>query len=141
MHAQRKIEEPSLTPLHWRAAYESGNTLIDGQHRDLFRAANLLIVAAEAGHDDLMFERLDELITRAISHFREEEELLVRAGAPEYREHRNAHAKLLERVLTVRHQLAEDRSGVERLIRFLTHDLIGRHMIDSDRRFFDSLRP
>lgn len=139
---ERPIERvPAATEhLHWQSAYECGHRSVDEQHKALFTAANALLDAAATGPTALMIERLDELIMHTIIHFRDEEALLERHGYPELREHRKAHARLLERSLTFRDRLLTDPQGASDLIEFITKNVIAHHMIEVDKSFFEALR-
>jgi hemerythrin len=109
--------------------------MIDAQHKGLFAAINALIDAAASGHAHRIPEPLDRLISHVMDHFRDEERELERCGYDGLRQHRLSHGVLLERMLTLRHQVLEDASRAGELIAFLADDVVAGHMRDEDRRF------
>lgn len=72
---------------------ETGNTLIDTEHRQLFNAINALLDACSKGQGRAKLgETADFLVQYTAKHFSDEEQLQARHGYPDYPRHRKLHA-------------------------------------------------
>ena len=128
-----------MSHLEWQRDYESGNGLIDMQHRRLFGSVNAMLDAARSGATPAAMERLDDLITHTMQHFRDEEEILERNAFHELAGHRKSHMVLLERTLTLREGLITGTASLTELLEFLAGEVVARHMLTTDRQFFGAL--
>lgn len=71
---------------------ETGNALIDSEHRQLFKAVNDLLDACSQGKGRSQVEStLDFLVTYVAKHFADEEKLQVQTSYPGYSAHRQFH--------------------------------------------------
>jgi hemerythrin len=89
----------------WDSSLETGHTLIDDQHKQLFVALNELLVTCNAGKGkEALSKSLDFLTNYTIKHFFEEEQIQQKYNYPEYLSHKQYHDafKLVIRDLTVR---------------------------------------
>lgn len=127
--------------LVWLDAYDSGNALIDSQHRRMFGIVNALFVEVAAGVTPRVLELLDDLIMHTIDHFRDEESYLERLAFGELEQHRHQHGVLLEKTLTRRHRLNEGDGSYAELLEFLADEVVYGHMLGCDRRYFDLITP
>jgi len=72
-----------LVQLVWRTAFESGNPVIDTQHRALFGDVNKLLGAMiEEQHKEDVAALVEAFIADVVQHFREEEAIISKAGFP-----------------------------------------------------------
>jgi hemerythrin-like metal-binding protein len=71
-----------MTPDGWDASIETGDELIDDQHRSLFLLFDR-VQAAEDSRDELM-RTLEELSSYVAMHFSMEEELMARSAQRGY---------------------------------------------------------
>ena len=134
--------EPSDIPvarLEWQRDYESGNGLIDMQHRRLFAAVNAMLEAARSGRTPAVIELLDDVITQTMQHFRDEEDVLERDAAHELAGHRKIHMVLLERILTLREGLMKGATPLDEVLDYLADEVVAGHMLCTDRQFFGVL--
>ena len=126
--------------LVWHKAYESGNALIDAQHRALFDIANRLMNARLSGKSSTGVATLiDTLIHDAVAHFADEEALLNAAGFPGVAEHAASHRQLVGRAARLVEDFHSGTLATGELFEFLAHDLVARHMLDEDRAYFSYL--
>ena len=126
--------------LVWHNTYESGNALIDAQHRGLFDAANVLLNARLCGQSNADVATLiDALIHDVAVHFSDEEALLSAAGFPGAAEHAVLHRQLLERAGRLIRRFQAGTLATGELFEFLAHDLVARHILDEDRVCFPYL--
>ena len=71
---------------------ETGNALIDSEHRQLFKAVNDLLDACSQGKGRSQVEStLDFLVSYVAKHFGDEEKLQVQTSYPGYAAHRQFH--------------------------------------------------
>lgn len=130
----------SFVQLSWHSAYDSGNSLIDDEHRTLFLDANNLISAILSQKPkEQITSLINALMHDTIQHFREEEEILARAGYPGLNEHAELHRHLIESgaALVQRYQSGEVSFG--ELFQYLARDVIAKHLLRADRAFFPYL--
>lgn len=71
---------------------ESGNAIIDGEHRELFAAVNKLLDACSSGQGRSSIEpTLKFLLNYVDRHFAHEEELQKKSGYPGFAAHKQFH--------------------------------------------------
>ena len=127
--------------LLWREDYESGDTQIDSEHRELFALANQVLETAlhrRAGADQHLTS-LDSLIEHIREHFDHEERILAQVGYPRLEQHRKLHSALLTRATDLRAEVRESGADLGRLMEFLVVDVVSRHTLKADRDFFPFL--
>ena len=126
-----------MHPFYWNRNFEIGILAVDQQHRMLLDLINDLAQAVSGGAHLPEVNRLtDSLMTYAVQHFAEEEQLLARA--PMSREdkvaHRGAHRAFVEKVqqLVQREDLLEPEI-IQGVLEFLTTWLVS-HILGVDRK-------
>lgn len=84
-------------------------------------------------------EQIDVLIRGVVQHFKDEEEIIAVAGYPGATELGAIHRQLVESaaILVGRFHAGILASG--ELFQFLAHDVVARHMLGADRKFFPYL--
>jgi diguanylate cyclase (GGDEF)-like protein/hemerythrin-like metal-binding protein/PAS domain S-box-containing protein len=129
---------PVLLKLHWRPSYLCGDPAIDSEHQDLFRLANRIIakVTEETGGPEAL-SMFRELITHLRAHFAHEEQSLMAAGFPGTAEHLAIHRDLDARACEVADKLERGEGQDVYLLRFLIHEIVAKHMLQEDRKFFN----
>jgi len=128
--------------LSWNLAYESGDALIDAQHRELFCSSNDLLAAilSEFPKDEIV-KMIDALILQVIRHFENEEVILNKVGFPRKDEHATIHAQLIEQANGMVKRFQDESLVVGELFQFLARELIAKHMLQEDRKFFAFFKP
>ncbi len=128
----------SAVRLVWQEAYECGEARIDRQHRELFDLGNRLFEAATAEPRSAgdVATALDSLLAHIVTHFADEEAILAEQGYADFAAHKRAHARLLERAMTLKAAVAEGRSGLGDLVEFLGNAVIAQHLFKADRAYF-----
>lgn len=90
-----------MAQFSWTEDLYTGNSLIDGDHRELISLVNALFDAMESGPDaNRMGRAMNALVAYARAHFGREEAEMERVQYVASLAHKSEHAKLL-------HQLAE----------------------------------
>ncbi|MDD5030439.1 MAG: diguanylate cyclase, partial [Rhodoferax sp.] len=135
------IATDKLLQLVWHASYESGDQTIDAQHRALFRHANKLLQAALDGHPPQELVALIEaFIAEVAQHFQDEEAIITLAGYPGAVEHASLHRALIEKATDLAKRASAGSLGVSELLMYLVQDVLKRHMLTADRKFFPHLQ-
>lgn len=76
----------------WTKDLETGNTLIDTQHKQLIDAINTLLDACSEGHGRAEIEKtLNFLNDYVIKHFGDEQKLQLKYHYPDYENHKKYH--------------------------------------------------
>jgi|GEM_PF-681924 len=76
----------------WSDIYETGNELIDAQHRQIFASVNEFYLACNSGAENsAVWDTFALLIDYVFKHFQDEEELQRYYKYPEYLRHRQYH--------------------------------------------------
>jgi hemerythrin len=126
--------------LEWDPALETGDALVDRQHRDIHDLSNEL-VHAESSPAEVM-SVLDRLVDHVLTHFATEEDLMRREFYPPEltARHIAQHRELTE---DVRQKVLEFRSGALTatgpLLEFL-RDWIATHVTEHDRGLIEYVR-
>lgn len=128
--------------LIWQEAYECGEPQIDIQHQQLFELANALIDASMSQHTPAGgFEpALNRLLTHIARHFADEEMHLLKRGYTHLRAHQGAHSRLLAKATELSAQCRSKTPKVGALVEFLAHEVVGHHILETDRDFFPLFR-
>jgi diguanylate cyclase (GGDEF)-like protein/hemerythrin-like metal-binding protein len=139
--AASKHRGPDLVNLRWRASYRSGQPLLDAEHQELFRLTNLILATmSEPGEEAALLLLVRELIAHIHAHFAHEEKLLLAAGYPKAAEHIEIHRQLESRALELVCRFERQGGSPADMLGFLIHDVVARHMLQEDQKFFPWLR-
>ncbi len=127
----------TLVPLVWKDAFLCGNKSIDAQHKVLVQIANKLFSAMiPEGPDADVARIVVNLLAEAAQHFHDEEALLRQLRFDKLDQHAAGHAQLLAEADRLVGEFELKKLTLASLFQFLAHDVIIRHMLDSDREYF-----
>jgi hemerythrin-like metal-binding protein len=128
---------PGLIDIVWRQSFNSGNRLIDGQHRSLFSLANRLTDEL-TNHmpEPKVKETIRELIQDIQAHFKAEEEVLAQAAPGMAEPHKLIHARLIKEVGEIADRVVHKMAPARELIGFILYDVIADHLTQEDTKFF-----
>lgn len=130
-------EHLKLVNLNWHATYDCGQPDIDREHHALFAIANQLINATVAGQSPAAIDAIiQQLVRETTQHFAHEEAILQAQGYAELAAHAAIHRELIDKAV---HLIGEFKSGrleAGPFFQFLAYDVIARHMLGEDRKFF-----
>ncbi|MDO8607598.1 MAG: PAS domain S-box protein [Phaeospirillum sp.] len=141
----REAEEAELLDLDflhlvWRNAYESGRIELDAQHRGLFAHANTLLGAIIADHPKAeVVPMIEALLTDLLTHFNDEEGIFRAASYAEADHHAGIHRTLTAQAIEMSEKFAIGELAVGDLFNFLAYDVVAKHMLSEDRKFFPHL--
>ncbi|MGE5677977.1 MAG: diguanylate cyclase [Pseudomonadota bacterium] len=123
--------------LVWRKEWESGNSDIDKQHQELIDMADCLIEISLAGKGYTeTTAQLEKLLEHIAYHFDFEENILANAGFSGYKEHVEAHRKLVAKAMELDTAYRKGEVKSSAFFSFLVDDIILGHMTDEDTKFF-----
>jgi diguanylate cyclase (GGDEF)-like protein/hemerythrin-like metal-binding protein len=132
----------NFVQLVWHSAYECGDERVDRGHRQLFSDTNELLSAILSGQAGTAVDTIiDRLFADIRQHFRDEEVLIVAAGFPGAEAHIVLHRHLVTQALALIDDYRAGRQGVGDVFQFLAHDVVAKHLLGEDRKFFTFLRP
>lgn len=123
--------------LEWKVEWESGNKIIDEQHRDLIKHGNSLIYMSlsNAGYEQTL-EQLNIVLNHVVDHFASEEEILHSIGYPGYERHAQIHNSLVDKALKLKEAYQNGGLKASSFFSFIVDDIIIGHMLHSDRDYF-----
>jgi hemerythrin-like metal-binding protein len=124
----------------WDHRLETGHTTIDEQHKELVAAYNRLHGAMKQGKGR---EELGGILTflgdYTVSHFRMEEDLMVRHAYPQAQRHRDIHADLVKQVVDLTNRFHGGAAITLPVMDFL-EDWLTKHIQSEDKRLAEHLR-
>lgn len=127
------------TVLPWQHQYALGVEAIDLQHRYFLNLINRFIRQLDVIDGAFQQRLFNELDAYARFHFISEENMMFRAGFPDYTAHKRMHDELLEE-LNVRQALfLRKQTSAPDVIDFLQHWFL-HHTLHEDHHFADYLR-
>jgi diguanylate cyclase (GGDEF)-like protein/hemerythrin-like metal-binding protein/PAS domain S-box-containing protein len=137
-----EADDLSIVRLVWRKAYMCGEASIDADHQALFDQANKLIHTAMSGAQEpgQLSGALDDLINSVKQHFASEEAVLARYHYAGLEEHVLQHQKLVGRAIELRRTADAGELKLGDLVSFLAQEVVAKHLLKEDARFFPLLR-
>ncbi len=132
----------SFVRLVWHRSYKCGEASIDREHQELFVRANALIQAAMSDEESpgALPRALDELIDSVARHFANEEVVLARYHYSGREEHAIWHRMLVEQALLLRGRAHAGELTLGEVVTFLAQDVVVKHMLKEDRKFYSLFR-
>jgi len=92
----------------WDPRLLVGNAEIDGQHQELFRRVDQLLLALQRGSVAAEVERMMAFVGDYVhQHFRQEEALMQRTGYPDRPAHAAEHLELIHTFVALKKQLGK----------------------------------
>ncbi|MBT3306308.1 MAG: hemerythrin family protein [Alphaproteobacteria bacterium] len=86
----------------WRAEFETGNTEIDYEHREIVHRLNAFFAfAAEGGTDDEALNKLADVYAWISAHFALEETIMRAHKYDQFEDHKKDHELLLDQICDI----------------------------------------
>jgi len=131
--------EMQLMKLSWNDTLATGHPAIDQQHRRLIGMGNELVTAVVSRRSksvvsNLLFELVEEITV----HFKTEEALLKKMGAPLPEGHVRRHQALLAKAEQFRDNFLHGQVSTRDMMAFLMVEVITEHAANEDLSFFRS---
>lgn len=140
--AGEPVTVPPVVSLYvkWRDEWNSGNAVIDRQHRELLDLGNHLIRMAVTGAPrPALSAEIETLLVHTVSHFAAEESIVAKTPFPGLRKHQEIHAELMARAVREIGEFLSRRQDSPIFLSFVMNDLILGHVRDEDTKFFPYL--
>jgi len=81
--------------MEWSKTFETGNPIVDGQHKNLFRMVSDLHNSFKEKHSNkVLLDTIEKLSAYVVSHFKTEEDLMLSTFYPNYLDHKREHESL-----------------------------------------------
>lgn len=127
--------------LEWKKEWESGNYVIDDQHRKLIHLGNVLLdaILLDCSNEEAR-KAMMALIDHVRFHHKREEEILKELGYPELKEHADIHDGLLTRLEQLEYQCYEGKLKSSAVFTFLFDEVVVGHFLKDDVLFFPLIR-
>ncbi len=131
-------QDAMMLRLNWHESYICGEHTIDQEHRKLFDLANTLIETAFTRNEnpEKFDSALEKLLEHATKHFADEEAILAQHHYIDLAGHAQAHKVLIEHALQLRDSAAAGGVSIGELVDFLAEEVVSKHMLKADRKFF-----
>lgn len=127
--------------IEWRPEWESGNPVIDAEHRSLVDLTNNLFDVSMSGRPKQdTLQAVDALILHVAGHFENEEMILADAAYPGLRAHAGLHRELVQAAHDLRSRVEAGTLDCSTLFDFLVDKVVIGHMINADTEFFEHTR-
>jgi hemerythrin len=104
---------------------ETGNKLIDTQHKELISRVNKLTVECSVGKEKpVAVQTLDFLMDYTEKHFHDEEELQAEHTYPLLEAHKQQHAKFVKAVEELKEMLEEEEGPTEAFVEAVKKNVV-----------------
>jgi len=125
----------------WKPDYSVKIASIDGQHQNLFRMAEELYAAMNAGQGKAVLSKtLDRLVQYTQVHFAHEERLMQAHRYPDIGTHIAEHRALTQKVVAFQSEFEMGKALITvQLLNFLK-DWLQHHIAQSDQRYAPFLK-
>ena len=101
---------------------ETGNAIIDNEHRQLLQAVNSLLDACKNGQGrDAVMPTLKFLLDYVDKHFAHEEQLQIKAGYPDFSAHKAFHQSYKAQLKEIASQITEDTLTITNMAKMNNH--------------------
>ena len=139
--ADSRITIVPTVDFEWISDWDSGDTDIDNQHKDLLTITNTLIRMTLSSSGLVKTIELLETAMESINgHFQYEEKILHSIGYPDYEKHCDIHKRLLEKMANMKASFTNREILSSDMQSFLLDDVIVGHMLKDDILFFPYTR-
>ena len=123
--------------IHWDKKFETGNELVDAQHRILIMLFKKLDIAIKTGlPNKTIFRIIVEVRKFAEFHFYSEENLMLEVGYPETAAHEVIHSNLIAELNLMVARITRHREFPDDLLSFLNEWLI-EHIGQEDKKIVE----
>lgn len=130
-----------MSVLDWDKNLETGNPIIDGQHKDLIQMVNDLHQAIlDRKSNEVLFATLEKLALYTQEHFRTEEGFMTRHNYPGIDKHKKKHDELNQQATQI---IADYKNGKYTLSLALSSFLgswVRHHIFEEDMELVEFLR-
>ncbi|MDR3590203.1 MAG: bacteriohemerythrin [Negativicutes bacterium] len=121
--------------IKWTERLSVGVPKIDEEHKKLVEMINSLHEAMRLGNGkEVLAKILDECTAYVLTHFANEEKLMVQYKYPEYKDHKAVHDEFVKKVVELRKQHDQQLLQSNQLLKVL-QDWLVNHITSIDKRY------
>ncbi len=125
----------------WDPALETGNLMVDGQHRELFAAVNELHDAIHDHNDIAVLGGILYRLQRYTAvHFGDEEGLMADVAYPDLERHHDLHLELAEQTASLASKYLSGELTLGITLATFLRDWLTHHIGEEDRRLAEHIR-
>ncbi|MCL1880922.1 MAG: bacteriohemerythrin [Oscillospiraceae bacterium] len=120
----------------WNEQYETGNELVDSEHKELFSLVRGVLQDSEDEKREKIEESIDFLIKYTVLHFQHEEALMDECNYPESAEHKKLHDEFAKTAVSLKERFAKKGDAVElgTQINTVVCEWLIKHVLNSDKK-------
>ena len=127
--------------ISWNKSYETGNPVVDGQHKNLFKMINDLNAGIEEGRANYVLADIMEKLSVYITiHFNTEQDLMVKHFYPDYQIHKQAHTNLKEQAAKLIKLFGLKKVDLTATISQFLSDWLQNHIKETDVKLIEWLK-
>lgn len=120
---------------YWKKEWESGNSLIDSQHKELLELLLYLENTLKSDYEiDIIKNYIERFIKKVKNHFKDEIEILTEIGYPKIKVHQEKHNHLIENIEYYLNNLNYDEINLNTFM--LNFNKFKTHFLEDDFDFF-----
>jgi len=126
----------------WNEKYETGNTVVDEQHKEIFHLVQRVIDANFESRHEKVNEILNFLAEYTVQHFLDEEKIMLESGYPNFNEHKKQHTDFLEKVTKLIKTVSGSTDSIENsiVLNKVIVDWLSNHVLGSDMSIAEHYR-
>ena len=116
----------------WHEKYETGNRVVDDEHKEIFRLVQRVIDAAFDNREEKIETTIDFLANYTVNHFKHEEELMDESDYPETDIHKKQHSDFVQQVVSLRERVKNETDSAKSnidinnvIVNWLTDHVLG----------------
>lgn len=124
----------------WNKNFETGNEIVDGQHKEIFRLVQQVLDAdAFANRQEKIEVAMSFLSDYAVRHFASEESLMTESNYPQYDQHKGQHDGFVKDVVAFveRFKVEGSTISISETINNFVVAWLKDHIMGSDRAMAD----
>jgi hemerythrin len=139
-HADKKGKGASVSFANWNDSYSVKVQRLDDEHKRLFDIINQLHEGMKAGRGkDVLQSVLDQLLRYTEQHFKNEEELLQRAGYSELTAHMARHQQFVSKVKGFSKDFQSGAAAISVDVLEYLKNWLTEHIMGTDRQYSATL--
>ena len=89
----------------WRKSYETGNTQVDDEHKEIFRMVESLVLNFDTTPTSEIEKTITFLAEYTVDHFVHEEALMEESSYPGFDEHKKQHSDFVQEVVKLQERV------------------------------------
>jgi len=124
----------------WSKSFETGNELVDEQHKEIFRLVQQVLDADAFANRKAQIETaLDFLSGYAVRHFASEEALMAESNYPAFEEHKAQHDSFVKEVVAFMERVKTEGGtiSISETINNFVIEWLKEHIMDRDKAMAD----